>query len=188
MTKECWLFLDCKTMTGYPPNKCPNYKNCKHNALNSVNRVCALPYERYLSTSAPYLYVYPLRSPEAQESGWFPAVRLPYLYESKKLEVGFYAPGIYEEVTKEAKQAGYEIAKEMPYYLTEKPKQLRVKQRVSHEQRSAGWHSPIDLPLCRKSKPSRWEVDFDDLKPEYKEAIAAGWMPAEPIWAGEFPL
>lgn len=44
----CWLFLDCEILTGIPAEECPNAESCKHNALESQNRWCFLPYQRWL--------------------------------------------------------------------------------------------------------------------------------------------
>jgi hypothetical protein len=78
---ECWLYLDCKVMTGHASSECPNRRNCMHNALESPNRACPLPYQRYLLFGDRSLEVCFLEcESEAIAVGWHPAVRLPYEY------------------------------------------------------------------------------------------------------------
>lgn len=80
--KECWQFLDCKELTGYEPQNCPNHNACKNNAKHSRNRACHLPYKIY----SDHLEVYP-PSKEAFLAGWAEPVRLFYEYslENKHL-------------------------------------------------------------------------------------------------------
>lgn len=188
MARECWLFLDCQVMTGYPPKRCPNYIACLNNAQNSVNRSCSLPYERWLPSNNRYLYVIPFYKHESQSAGWHPAMKIPYEYEKGKLEVGWFQDGVAFYLEDEAVKAGYQIAEDLPYTVMNNPKQLLVKKCVGKAQAKGGWGSPVDLPMRRRKEPDRWEVDFLRCDSSYKEAIAAGWHPPEPIWADEHPF
>jgi len=187
MKKECWLFLDCQEMTGYPPKKCPNYKNCKHNALNNINRVCVLPYHRFFESKAlSFLEVCVYVQPEAIAAGWHSPVRIPYRYKPGYLEVGMFIGDLIPCLEKEQIAAGYAIAEELPYIIL-KNKKLLVKHFRSQAKKEAGWCASVNLPYCCKRKPKRWEVDFDQADERYREAIAAGWYPAESILGLEIP-
>ncbi|NJQ96797.1 MAG: hypothetical protein HC784_01995, partial [Hydrococcus sp. CSU_1_8] len=102
MTKECWLFLDCQVMTGYQPSQCPNYKNCQHNAIHSINRACAVPYHRFIDDEFRSLEVCVYVEPEAIAAGWHTSVRLPYRYKPGCLEVGIFAGDLIPYLEKDA--------------------------------------------------------------------------------------
>jgi hypothetical protein len=186
MTKECWLFLNCQVMTGKTPSQCPNYRHCKYNALNTMNRVCALPYHRFVDNGLVSLEVCASVQIEAIAGGWHQPVRLPYRYKPGYLKVGIFTGDLIPYLDRNHIEAGYDIAKDLPYIVLEH-KQLVVKHALSQAQKEAGWRTALDLTYRRRKNPKRWEVFFDSLDPDYTEAIAAGWYPAESIDQEEAP-
>ncbi|MBD2451158.1 hypothetical protein H6G76_29315 [Nostoc sp. FACHB-152] len=187
---DCWLFLDCEVMTGKPPGKCPNYKQCKQNALHSSNRTCILPFSY---TNKTCLVVNQNISEEAKSGGWHPAVGLFYEYEDKTLLVG----KKYWTVPESAQALGFAKAEATPYWLNSKPGYLYVTRYTPASEypskfKEAGWYPSIDLPYSihpdwddwkNEQKISILEVDFNVDAPEYIEAIAQGWYPAQKITA-----
>ena len=181
MTKECWLFLDCQTMTGYLPSECPNYRTCKHNALHSNNRTCNLPYTRQLSNEDFFLpqenYLRVDCDSEAIEAGWQCSTPLFYSYSQQRkiLEVW---DDLYP-IPPEAKQLGFAEAHLLPYYYCDRQKKLTVKSVVLKGQElavflAAGWHDAIELPYSR----------YYDYKTQQFVGITVwreeiGWIPAE---------
>ncbi|MBW4689240.1 MAG: hypothetical protein KME40_30140 [Komarekiella atlantica HA4396-MV6] len=92
----CWLFLDCKILTGKPPQICPNYKSCKYNALYTQNRWCFLADQMWLPETSqlfkvPTLEVDQWVENEAREAGWSPAIDIFYSYHFYYAPVQYYA-------------------------------------------------------------------------------------------------
>lgn len=183
MTKECWLFLDCQVMTGYPSDRCPNYRKCKHNALHSGNRTCILPYTRQLWNEDDFLpqenYLRVDYDSDAIEAGWQCSTPLFYSYNQQRkiLEVW---DDLYP-IPLEAKQLGFAEAQLLPYYYCDRQKKLTVKSFVLKGQEladflAAGWHHAIELPYSR----------YYDYKTKQFVGIIVwrkenGWIPSELI-------
>ncbi len=188
MTKECWLFLDCLVMTGYPPSQCPNFKDCKHNAFHTGNRSCNLPYTRQLPNEHEFLPTEPyLRvdcDSDAIEAGWHCPSPLFYSYSQQRkiLEVW---DDLYP-MPPEAKQLGFAEAHLLPYYYCDRQKKLTVKSCVLKGQEladflAAGWHDAIELPYSQ----------YYDYRAKQFIGITVwreepGWYPSEPLNPREF--
>ena len=194
---DCWLFLDCEQMTGKPPEKCPNRKQCKQNALHTSNRSCNLPYQRWLPTpdqlfSIPTLQVLNSASEEARAAGWHPTFDLFYEYRHGGMWVGRFFNGGSPRIPEEAQALGFATAEDTPYWLNSKPGYLFVTITASGGERypakfkDAGWYPAIALPYYimpdwNLGSVSVLKVSFPIDDPDYQDAIAAGWYPASEL-------
>lgn len=185
--EECWLFLDCKEMTGFPQGKCPNFKACKENALHSENRYCNLPYQRYLPQfdqlfTHPVTYVsFNLDEPTAKEAGYISPSKLFYEYKDNNLLIGKEFDSPYHlSIPKEAEELGFARAEEIPFALNPKPglyvTQCHHLDDYPRKFIDAGWYPAIDLPFFNNI--GKMIVCFDTDDPAYLEAINRGWYPA----------
>lgn len=191
---DCWLFLDCFEMTGRPPEKCPNRKQCKQNALHSSNRSCSLPYQRWLPErdqlfSIPTLQVLKSASEEARAAGWHPTVDFFYEYRDGGLWIGRFFNGGLPKIPEEARALGFATAEDTPYWLNSKPGYLFVTHTAPGGKfypakfKNAGWYPAVDLPYYilpdwSDKSVSVLTVSFPLDDPDYQDAIAAGWHPA----------
>lgn len=183
----CWLFLDCEILTGKPPEKCPNYKSCKHNALHSQNRWCFLACQMWFPDrdqlfKIPTLEVLAWIPTEAKEAGYGTAIEICYSYKDSCLTIGKDEHGFSLDISEEARALGFAEAEKIPY----KYWRLREcgKLEVNYYSRTfkeLGWYVPVFLPYHFKHDLDTGkvflEVDFNHTLSEYKEAIACGWYP-----------
>ncbi|MGB3205197.1 MAG: hypothetical protein WBB28_09430 [Crinalium sp.] len=197
--KECWLFLDCEQVTGKTPDKCPNHKQCKHNALNSNNRVCRLPYtfqhwhpkKDGLFKNEEYWLVVDRDAPEeAYEAGWYPPISLFYEYINNILIVKRFSNSLPKPDQEIAKQLGWAEAHSLPFHYFEEDQRLAVIgyiQMASYPQIfvDAGWYPAVDLPYYYLeanifNEFNLLKVCFDGKTEnlDYVEAINLGWHPA----------
>ena len=183
----CWLFLDCKLMTGELPENCPNYKSCKHNALHTQNRCCFLPCKMWLPDrdqlyKVPTLEVLQWIPSEAKEAGYGTAIDIFYSYHNSCLVIGKDEYGFSLDIPEEARALGFAESEKIPYEY----RQLREYGKLdvtddSHRFRGLGWHVAIFLPYRFHHDLDTGKlfikVEFDYIKWEYKEVIALGWYP-----------
>lgn len=160
---DCWLFLDCFVMTGFPALSCPNRKHCKQNALHSSNRSCPLPYTyqqalphygKPFDYEGSLLVVYPNLPLEAIAAGWHPASKLFYEYRSGGMWIGTKENGGFlslSNIPQEAQALGFARAVWLPYHVYSDWKERNV---------------------------SVLEVGFPKNDPDYQDAIFSGWYPA----------
>ena len=177
---DCWLFLNCEVLTGFPPEKCPNRKNCKQNALHSHNRSCSLFYE-YDHEDSNYRKLIVRKIPDyALGLGWEQADPLFYEYEEGSLT-------ICRTIPEEAQALGFAKSQVLPYEPHSRPGYLWVSKYHGRpyppEFKEAGWYPATELPFYRYRDPEDrlvkvLSVNFRTDDPEYSEAIAAGWHPA----------
>lgn len=194
---DCWLFLDCQVMTGQPPEKCPNRKACKQNALHSSNRSCYLPYEVYDPKLGDNLFdcrQLVVSSVTCEKSalaaGWHPAESLFYDISRKGVMLigKMFHGNLNVKIPEAAALLGFARAEETPYWLNSKPECLVVTRYCPMSSypthfKEAGWYPAVKLPYCilpdwDNRDVSVLKVFFPDDDPEYAEALAAGWYPA----------
>lgn len=193
----CWQFLDCQIMTGFPPEKCPNFKACKENARLSRNRSCKIPYtyqiwnpefDGLFDHEEAWLCVDSDIPEEAIAAGWYPAERLFYQYFNST-ELHHQCLAITLTVPQEAIELGFAAPERLQYnyYTHSSYSELIVSNwhsSIVHFQEllEAGWHPAINLPYyCTTSYQAPHTpvtvVLFDVRNSHYIEAIAAGWYP-----------
>jgi hypothetical protein len=123
---------------------------------------------------------------EAIAAGWHPAERL--FYErcySKELEIPYFI--ISHLVPEEAIAFGFAPPQSLPYSFYQGPGTLIVLSywpisMYPQEFVQGGWYPAIDLPYYHTSNGSLVVMFSTNTKNDndlYKEAIAAGWYPAE---------
>lgn len=198
---DCWLFLNCEMMTGSPPEKCPNRKACKQNAMHSSNRVCKLPYEiekwhPILDEELKSWLVVRYDMPEeAKSAGWHPAENFTkyYVYKNRCLWVGredwdgWYCPNLPQELT----VLGWATSVELPYWFINVWQDDRGSYRNYLEvitgiavHQENGWYKALKNLYYKMSKCGNLfscdelHVSFPTDDPNYSEAIALGWYPA----------
>jgi hypothetical protein len=181
MTKECWLFLDCQVMTGYPADRCPNWADCKQNALHTDNRYCWVPYEVFDFNDHRELMVMRAREPEHKTGGWANPCGIPYLWNPGELIVGGMLADLVGSVDEEAEKYGYAAAIKIPYSYDPDTKELKVEICLTKAHQEAGWGRAVLLPYQYDLATKTLEVSFVWAEVENKNAIAAGWHSAELI-------
>ena len=173
--RECWLFLDCQGMTGHPPSECPNFMDCRRQALASPNRVCKLPYlvQHFNPVSYPDFKVelcvlrvlLNCSSEESLAAGWLPAE--PLFYTRNEMPYSFsYGKVVYGKTL--SLTIAYEEMMGTP----------PVSHHVPPEAKRLGFAEAVKLPY-RFDPAGCLRVLFDPSVPSNAEAIAAGWYPAE---------
>jgi len=187
----CWLFLDCEILTGIPADECPNTESCKHNALESQNRWCFLPYQRWLPEmdqlyKIPTLEVDYWVAPEAAEAGYSPPVSLFYAYEDSFLGIGEDREGKrIGDVPPEATELGFARARYLPYKVSKGVLTVEIINDLRLS-RDIGWGEAADLPYALhhdiETGKRFIKVDFDINSTKNQEAIDSGWHPGDRIW------
>lgn len=204
----CWLYLNCEDMTGKPPDQCPNRKRCKRNAKHSPNYYCELPYtyqkidpqyDQLFDHEEKYLVVHrQLLSEEAIAAGWMAPERLFYSYQNNTLLIGICPRQHYFLLLPlEAEAMGFARAEHTPYGLNSEPGRLvvtRYEPVCTYPKHflEAGWAPSLNIPYSVIERDSSDDTDdpilkrglyvgFPSGKPEYEEAIAAGWHPPVPL-------
>jgi len=138
-------------MTGLPPEKCPNRKHCKQNAIHSSNRSCNLFYE-YDHCDSIHQKLIVRKVPDyALGLGWEQAVPLfyDYDYELRVLTIGGHCGGVPRRIPEAAKALGFEKALHTPYWLNSRPGYLYVSRYPAGyptEFKEAGWYPAVGLP------------------------------------------
>ncbi|MBD2441610.1 hypothetical protein [Nostoc sp. FACHB-110] len=117
--KDCWLFLDCKVMTGELPENCPNHEVCKDLGLPPQNRMCRIPYQMWLPSidqlfKLPTLEVLKSLDNEAKKAGYSTATNICYSYKDSCLTIGRDEFGFSLEISAEARALGFAEAEKMP--------------------------------------------------------------------------
>ncbi|MHC0067335.1 hypothetical protein A4S05_24100 [Nostoc sp. KVJ20] len=183
--KDCWLFLDCKVMTGELPENCSNHEVCKALGLPPQNRMCGIPYQMWLLKIDQLFKVSTLEvlkslDSEAKEAGYSAATNICYSYKDYCLTVGRDEFGFSLDIPAEARALGFAEAEKMPYqYRRGKLEVINQGCHYPKKFQDAGWYNPIQLPYCYKTcdQVTTLFVNFDIIHPEYNELKASGWHP-----------
>ena len=206
MLNDCWLFLDCRIMTGKSFKKCPNRKACKQDALNNPNRQCELPYRLFDPEMGNQLFdtktlIVENYIEEAFLMGWQPAESIdkytPYL--DGCLWVGgrevFYNCFDFSslELPKELQALGWAVSEKIPYafydfWIDSNNNYHYYLKVVTADQKHQefGWHSSVSLPYFKYFEDtenngrfgSMW-ISFSVEDPRYTDAVKLGWYPPQ---------
>lgn len=193
LKNTCYLGFDCKSMTGFLDEDCPNLHVCtqsmrRHTPDYHTPRE-SIPY--YVDQRNNALTVHRFLSPEARTAGWYAGLPLPYKYENNCLIVDYirYYYENTQSVQIELALSGW--LPPQPVFWQIIDGHLEVVQ--DQEQFSGNYLSEVisvlqDLPFPLWAKPSLlpYSKEEDGLYVKdiyYSQCIQLGWQKASDLIA-----
>lgn len=171
LTNTCRSGFDCKSMTGFKSDNCPNFQICAqsiqlHRVSNYHTAKESLPY--YFDYKNNALTVYRFLSPAAREAGWHVASLLPYRYEGDRLMVDpiDYYYEISETTRVELARVGWYPPQLLPWQI------VSGFFTVVENFPEAGWGKPELLPYL-KTEDGLYVGDI-----YYYDCVELGWAKA----------
>lgn len=170
LTHTCCLGFDCKSMTGFISDDCPNLHVCASSVRRTPNDQVApresVPF--YIDKRNNALTVDCFLSPTAREAGWHVASRLPYKYENSCLTVDSnkYYYEINEATRIELTQTGWLPPQSLPWQIIDD--EFKVVENLT----DAGWAKAELLPYLKTEDG----LVVGDIY--YYDCVQLGWAKA----------